>query len=78
MSRTFLFSYEHQETTWVLELKADSPEDARKRLQRLASARLDGELVARIPLSSPLTLLTAAISRLRRNFMRSESTNQMP
>lgn len=47
--KTYLFTYNHDGAEWILELKADSPQDARARLAKLAYARLDGELKFKIP-----------------------------
>ena len=47
--KTYLVSYNHDGAAWGLEIKARSMEDAQARLRRLAFARLDGEVKARIP-----------------------------
>ena len=47
--KTYLLSYQHEGSTWLLELKAENEQDARKRLSRLQYARLDGELMMKIP-----------------------------
>ena len=47
--KTFLVSYRHDGTEWMLELKARDRKDAEARLARLVFATLDGELVARVP-----------------------------
>jgi hypothetical protein len=47
--RTYLFSYSHEGARWSLEIQARDPDDARARLNRLAYATYDGELVAKIP-----------------------------
>jgi hypothetical protein len=57
--RTYLFSYQHEGASWVLELKASSPEDAQRRIRQLAWATLDGEVIAKIPVA-PSWFLTAA------------------
>lgn len=67
-SKTFLISYHHQGAEWVLELKAHSAEDARERLKVLPLARIDGELVAKIPVS--LGPLAAVATFLRNGLMR--------
>ena len=46
--KTYLLTYQHDGAEWVLELKADSFQDARNRVAKLAYARLDGELVAKV------------------------------
>lgn len=47
--KTYLFSYYHDGSNWVFELKAKSPEDAQARLQKLPWAKYDGELVMVVP-----------------------------
>lgn len=49
--KTFLISYHHQGAEWVLELTALDVEDARARLRVLPLARIDGELIAKVPAS---------------------------
>ncbi len=49
--KTYLFSYVHQGTECVLEIQADSADDACKRVARLQYATFDGELMAKIPVS---------------------------
>jgi hypothetical protein len=46
--RTFLFSYEHAGSSWVLEIKAQDADDARARLRKQHSATYDGEMVAKV------------------------------
>ena len=48
-SKTYLYSYPFQGGWWSFELEAASMEEAEERLRALAWAKLDGELVARIP-----------------------------
>lgn len=66
--KTYLFSYNHGGHSWNLEIQAESPEDAKQRVSRLAFATYDGELVAKVPASlGTLTKLTVALrNRLRR------------
>lgn len=72
--KTYLFSYQHEGSSYVLELKADSAEDAQRRIGRLQYAHYDGELIAKIAikpmfsslLSSILTLLIKLIPSPRR------------
>ena len=67
--KTYLFSYHHEGSSYVLELKADSAEDAQRRIGRLQYAHYDGELIAKITvkpmfsglLSSILTVLIKLI-----------------
>jgi hypothetical protein len=49
--KTYLFTYQHDGSEWVIELKAKDEADARARCAKLAWARLDGELIAKIPQS---------------------------
>jgi len=60
--RTYLITYNHDGAEWLLELKAESADDAKTRLSRLANGRVDGELVAKIPGSlGPIAMAVAAI-----------------
>ena len=61
--RTFLISYNHNGSEWVLELKADNAEDAKARLARLPYARVDGELLAKVPATLGPFAVAAAIVR---------------
>lgn len=63
--KTYLLTYQHDGAEWVLELKADNAQDARARMAKLAYARLDGELVAKIaaPLG-PVARLAAWLRNL--------------
>lgn len=47
--KTYLLSYQYEGAEWVIEIKAKDMQDANARRARLAFARLDGELIARIP-----------------------------
>ena len=67
-SKTFLISYHHHGAEWMLELKAHEADDARKRLRVLPLARIDGELVAKIPAS--LGPLAAVLTYVRNGLMR--------
>ena len=49
--QTYLVSYRHDGSEWSLELPASSYDDARQRLDKLVFARVDGELVAKVPAS---------------------------
>ncbi|WP_291519410.1 hypothetical protein [Acidovorax sp.] len=59
--KTYLFSYRHQGAECVFEIRADSADDARKRVARLQYATLDGELMAKIPASSGVTALLSPL-----------------
>lgn len=62
--KTYLFSYQHNGATWGFELKANSPEDARNRLSKIARARYDGVLVASVPIPDAAGLLARWVRRL--------------
>ena len=47
--RTHLFTYRHDGSEWLLEIKANSEADAKARLARLAYASYDGVLIAKVP-----------------------------
>lgn len=59
--KTYLFSYNHQGAECVFEIRADSADDARKRVARLQHATFDGELVAKIPVSQGMTALLSPL-----------------
>ncbi len=67
-SKTFLVAYRYEDAEWVLELKARDVEDAKARLAALPFARLDGELVARVP--AVLGPLAFAVAVLRNSLSR--------
>ena len=66
--KTFLVSYHHNGADWLLELKARDAEDARARLRVLPLARIDGELIAKVPASLGPAVPVATI--LRNAFVR--------
>lgn len=47
--KTYLFSYQHDGSSWMIEVEAESREDAEARVQKMARATYDGELIAKIP-----------------------------
>lgn len=49
--KTYLFSYRHDGADWAIELYARDERDALVRRAKLASARLDGVVVATLPAS---------------------------
>lgn len=49
--KTYVLTYRHDGAEWTLELPAKSWDDARRRINSLCFARIDGELVQRIPAS---------------------------
>lgn len=62
--RTYLFSYWHHGKLWAFDIKAESPEDAKARLAKIAAASYDGELVATIGV--PEGLIRRLLGWLRR------------
>ncbi len=52
--KTYLLTYQHEGAEWVIEIKAKDIQDANARRAKLAYARLDGELIARVPSSMGL------------------------
>jgi hypothetical protein len=46
--KTYLFSYEHEGSSWVLEIKAPDAQDAKARMRKLYAATFDGEMVAKL------------------------------
>lgn len=47
--KTYLVSYRYKGYTWCVDVKADSFEDARARMDAIAGGEIDGELMATIP-----------------------------
>jgi len=67
--KTFLFSYSYQGAESVFEIRAESAEDAKKRVMRLQYATLDGELVAKVPTNRVFVpLLSHLLSALTKIF----------
>lgn len=48
--RDFLFTYRHDGAEWGIQIRATSAEDAMARLQSLAWAKYNGEVIATIPI----------------------------
>jgi len=46
---TYLFSYQHHDVTWTVEVPATSEEDARARLQKYADAKYEGIRERKLP-----------------------------
>ena len=63
---THLFSYQYEGSSWVLEIKAESPEDARRRIARLQSATYDGVLVAKVSIPESLHKVSSVLRSLWR------------
>lgn len=60
--KTFLISYNHDGAQWSVELKARDIEDAKARLAKLPYARLDGEMVGKVPATlGPFAMAMVAI-----------------
>jgi hypothetical protein len=69
-TRTFLVAYRHNGAEWSLELPASNFEDAKARLSQLSFARIDGEVVAKLPsgfglLARSATAIRNALALLR-------------
>lgn len=63
--KTYLVSYRHEGQQWNLELPATSLEDAEHRLSQLHFAKVDGELIARLPEKlGPFAAILAATRNL--------------
>jgi hypothetical protein len=61
--KTYLFSYQYEGAQWVFEMKAESAEEAKRRVSRLQYAALDGELAVKLPATPLLSrVLTPIIS----------------
>jgi hypothetical protein len=67
--KSYLFSYDHNGSKWTVEILAESPEDARQRVSRLAFASYDGEVITKVPASlGGLTRILVAARNLSRKF----------
>lgn len=51
--RTFIASYNFDGARWNLEIAARDEEEARQRLNRIAFAKIDGEVMAKVKLPDP-------------------------
>lgn len=63
--KTYLFSYQHEGASWLLEIKAESVEDAKRRLSRLQYASYDGELVTKIVAPTGAGILKSLLKLLK-------------
>lgn len=61
--KTYLFSYNDQGAECVFEIRADSTEDAKRRVALVQYAKLDGELVAKIPASNSMAAILSPLLR---------------
>ena len=52
--KTYLVDYRYKGSTWCIELKATSWEDAQARLRCLVNANVEGELALKIYVPKPL------------------------
>jgi len=68
--RSYLFRYNYEGASWTFEIQAKSPEDAERRVRRLAFASYQGEVVATLPVSSSFLarLLVVVRNTLKRLF----------
>jgi len=46
--QTYLFSYEHEGSSWILEIKAPDAQDAKVRVRKLYAATFDGQMLAKV------------------------------
>lgn len=51
MSKVFSAEYEYRGSTWSVELKAESFQEAEYRLQALSQGKIVGELMLKIPVN---------------------------
>ena len=70
---TFLFSYRHDGAEWAFEVQAESMEDAKARVSKMAYTTYDGELVCKIP--APLGLLPRTMAAMRNSLSRIFATS---
>lgn len=60
--KTYLCRYNFGGSEWAFEISAESADDAQARLSRMAFAKVDGELVARVPYAlGPVARLIAGV-----------------
>lgn len=60
--KTFLVSYRHEGARWVVELPARDFDDAKARVKQMAFAKVDGEVIAKVPaVAGPLVGIASAI-----------------
>ena len=62
-TKTFLVSYGHEGDRWTVELAAHDFDDAEARLAKLPFAKIDGELIAKVPASIGLVARLATVLR---------------
>jgi hypothetical protein len=63
--KRYLVSYRHDGGDWNIELPALNLEDARQRLGKLTFARVEGEIVAKVPGAfGPFAALAAAVRNM--------------
>lgn len=68
---THLFSYPFEGAKWTIDIRARDEGEARRRLQALAWATYDGELIARFPvLPGPISRLVSSLRRIARSMLR--------
>lgn len=71
--KTYLFSYQYEGTSWVTEIKATSPEDARRRMARLQYATYDGEVTLKVKVPTFIERAAGAVLRLLNRLIPSRS-----
>jgi hypothetical protein len=62
--RRYLFEYRHNGSEWGIEVLANSPQDAKERLNALNWANYKGEIAAKIPVPGA-GLFARILARLR-------------
>ncbi len=59
--KTYLFSYRYEGAEYAFEMPAESLDDAKRRVARIQYATLDGELVAKVPVNSTISVLLSPL-----------------
>lgn len=62
--KTYLASYNFDGALWSLEIAARDEDEARQRLARIAFAKLDGEVKAKIAVPTP-SIFNVALAKMR-------------
>lgn len=71
--KTYLFQYHHDGSTWMVEIKATSLDDAQARIRKLPLAKPLGELVAKVPAGNGLGFIARAICWLKNSLAASKA-----
>lgn len=62
--KTYVCSYEYEGASWAFEIKASSAEDAKRRLHKMATANIDGELLAKIEIPKFANTLMGKVCKI--------------